>query len=193
MFRIFEAVIASIIVLIAMSPAYAQVLGDDFIDQLKNRGSILMIRHALAPGNGDPPDFRIGDCTTQRNLNDSGRAQAKAIGDWLRSKGIQKAKVYSSQWCRCIETAKMIDLGIVTEMPALNSFFDIPQDREPNIRALRTFIEKQPIDDELIILVTHFVTISEIANQAVSSGEGVVLKQAEGRAPEVIGRLNFDF
>lgn len=190
---IFQIIIVYIIGLIAISPVNAQASEDDLIDQMKKDGSCLMIRHAFAPGTGDPPNFQIGDCATQRNLDDRGRAQAKAIGDWLRSKGIQKAKVYSSQWCRCLETATLIDLGTVTELPALNSFFERPQDREPNIRALRTFIAEQPIDGELIILVTHFVTISEIAQQAVSSGEGVVLKLTEGTTPEVVGRLNFGF
>ncbi len=64
---------------------------------MQTGGHILMIRHALAPGNGDPVNFRIGDCSTQRNLDDRGRMQARAIGDWLRSKGIAKARVYSSQ------------------------------------------------------------------------------------------------
>ena len=192
-FKINIVSIMSILGLIAISPVNAQTSGDDPVDQMKKGGSILMIRHAFAPGKGDPHNFKIGDCSTQRNLDDRGRAQAKAIGDWLRSKGIQKAKVYSSQWCRYLETAKLIDIGIVTELPALNSFFDRPQDREPNIRALRTFIAKQPIDGELIILVTHFVTISAIAQQAVSSGEGVVLKTAEESSLAIVGRLNFGF
>ncbi len=190
---IFQVLIVYIIGVIAILPVNAQASEDDPVDQMKKGGSILMIRHALAPGTGDPPDFQIGDCTTQRNLDDRGRAQAKAIGGWLRSKGIQQAKVYSSQWCRCLETAKLMDLGIVAELPALNSFFDRPQDRESNIKALRTFISKQPIDGELMILVTHFVTISEIAQQTVSSGEGVVLKLTERGMPEVVGRLRFGF
>ncbi len=74
-----------------------------------------MVRHAIAPGNGDPPNFNIGDCSTQRNLDDSGRTQARRIGRWLRSNGIKSARIYSSQWCRCLETAKLIDLGSVQE------------------------------------------------------------------------------
>ena len=85
----------------------------EMIARMKAGGHILMIRHALAPGTGDPANFRIGDCSTQRNLDDRGRKQARAIGDWLRSKSITSARVYSSQWCRCLETAERLEMGSV--------------------------------------------------------------------------------
>ena len=163
----------------------------EMIERMKAGGHILMIRHALAPGTGDPANFRIGDCSTQRNLDDRGRKQAQAIGDWLRSHGITSARVYSSQWCRCLETAKLLEVGSVEELPALNSFYEMRQDREPNLKALRTFMAQQPSDGVLIIMVTHFVTISAIANEAVSSGEGVLLELNEDAPYEVVGRLNF--
>ena len=163
----------------------------EMIERMKAGGHILMIRHALAPGSGDPANFRIGDCSTQRNLDDRGRKQAKAVGDWLRSIGIISARVYSSQWCRCLETAELLEMGSVAELPALNSFFELTQNREPNLKALRKFIAEQPSDGVLIILVTHFVTISAIANEAVSSGEGVLLKLNEDLTYENVGRLNF--
>jgi hypothetical protein len=145
----------------------------------------------LAPGTGDPANFRIGDCSTQRNLDDRGRKQARAIGDWLRSNGVTLAKVYSSQWCRCLETAELLEMGSVPELPALNSFYELTQDREPNLNALRKFIAQQSSDGVLIILVTPFVTISAIANESVSSGEGVLLKLNEDASYEIVGRLNF--
>ena len=163
----------------------------EMIERMKAGGHILMIRHALAPGTGDPENFRIGDCSTQRNLDDRGRRQAKAIGDWLRSNGITSARVYSSQWCRCLETAKLLEMGSVEELPALNSFYEMTQDREPNLKALRTFMAQQPSDGVLIIMVTHFVTISAVANEAVSSGQGVLLELNEDAPYEVVGRLNF--
>jgi len=164
----------------------------ELIERMKAGGHILMIRHALAPGFGDPDDFQIGDCSTQRNLDDRGREQARDIGKWLRSKGITSARVYSSQWCRCLETAALIDMGPVTELPALNSFFELTQDREPNLKALREFIAEQPSDGVLIILVTHLVTISAIADQGVSSGEGVLIELHQDATYGVVGRLNFD-
>jgi broad specificity phosphatase PhoE len=163
----------------------------EMIETLKNGGHILMIRHALAPGTGDPANFQIGDCSTQRNLDDRGRDHARAIGDWLRSKGITAARVYSSQWCRCLETAKLLQMGPVKELPALNSFYELTENREPNLKALRQFIAKQPPDGKLIILVTHLVTISAMADEAVSSGEGVLLKLDPASLYKVIGRFNF--
>ena len=164
----------------------------EMIEGMKTGGHILMIRHALAPGTGDPTNFRIGDCSTQRNLDDRGRKQARAIGDWLRTKGITSARVYSSQWCRCFETAELLRMGPVAELPALNSFYELTQNREPNLKALRKFIAEQGSDGVLIILVTHLVTISAITNEAVSSGEGVLLKLNKKASYQMVGRLNFD-
>ncbi len=160
--------------------------------RLTEGGRVLMIRHALAPGSGDPAGFTVGDCTTQRNLNEQGRSQARAIGTWLRDRGVTSARVYSSQWCRCLETAELIGLGPVTELPALNSFFQRPEDRQPNLAALRTFLANQPPDGKLIVLVTHFVTISGIAGKGVSSGEGVVLQLDGEGGFDVMGRIGFD-
>jgi phosphohistidine phosphatase SixA len=164
----------------------------EMVARMKAGGHILMIRHALAPGFGDPDNFKIGDCSTQRNLDDRGRQQAIQIGKWLRSKGIYSARIYSSQWCRCIETAELLNMGTVTELPALNSFFEMPQNREPNLQALSQFIAEQPAGgEELIILVTHFVTISAVAETSVSSGEGVLLELIANTPYGVVGRLNF--
>jgi phosphohistidine phosphatase SixA len=169
------------------------VLADqiEITDRLKAGGHILMIRHALAPGNGDPPNFKIGDCSTQRNLNETGRTQARNIGDWLRANGVSSARVYSSQWCRCLETAKLMELGPVQELPALNSFYERIQDREPNLSDLNDFISRQPADGELIVFVTHFVTISAVAGESVSSGEGVLVELDRDAGYKVVGNLNF--
>ena len=166
---------------------------DYLVAQIKKPGHVLMIRHAYAPGTGDPVQFRLGDCSTQRNLDAAGRKQAQNIGLWLRNQGIDKARVFSSQWCRCLETAKRIGLGPVVELPALNSFFDRPADREPNLGALRAFLARQPVEQNLIILVTHFVTILGITDQSVSSGEGVVLRLTGDGRFQYLGRLGFAF
>lgn len=164
----------------------------EIIDRLKSNGHILMIRHALAPGNGDPANFSIGDCTTQRNLDDAGRNQARRIGDWLRGKGVKSVQIYSSQWCRCIETAELLDFGPVQELAALNSFYERTQDREPNLEALNEFILQQPLEGGLIILVTHFVTIAAIAGESVSSGGGVLLALHEHSPYSVVGSIDFE-
>jgi phosphohistidine phosphatase SixA len=193
MVKEYKIFIISFLVLGLTAFAAVHTRGDqgDLIKPLNTGGHILMIRHAYAPGFGDPSHFEIGDCTTQRNLDHRGRTQARAIGDWLRSKGIKTAKVYSSQWCRCLETAALLKFGPVTELPALNSFFELPQNRGPNIRALRAFIGNLDTNGDLIILVTHHVTILEITGQSVSSGEGVVLRLKEGTGYNVLGRLSF--
>jgi phosphohistidine phosphatase SixA len=164
---------------------------NEIVDRIKAGGHILMIRHAMAPGNGDPSNFRIGDCSTQRNLDASGRTQAQNIGKWLRSKGIESARVYSSQWCRCLETANLLNLGVVQELRALNSFYERIQDRESNLRALNAFIARQPVQGNLIILVTHFVTIGAMTGKSVSSGEGVLLKIHGDGSYSVVDHLDF--
>ena len=176
----------------ALATAGADSTNADMIEKMKTGGHILMIRHALAPGTGDPANFQIGDCATQRNLDARGRNQARSIGNWLRKQGIGSARVYSSQWCRCLETAKLLEMGSVTELPALNSFYELTQNREPNLKALRKFIAEQPSDGVLIIMVPHFVTISAIANESVSSGEGALLMLNEDGPYEIVGQLDFD-
>lgn len=165
--------------------------GDGLAEQAGAGGRVLMIRHALAPGSGDPANFQIGDCATQRNLNDAGRKQARRIGTWLRARGITAARVYTSQWCRCRETAELIGLGPVTALPSLNSFYERPRDREPNLAALRDFFARQPADGPLVVLVTHYVTIVGITGEAVSSGEGVLLRLRGSGNVDVLRRLDF--
>jgi len=121
--RFFKIFIIGFFGFMALAVMNAHANDDDLIKLMKSGGHILMIRHAYAPGSGDPANFKIGDCATQRNLDDRGRSQARAIGDWLRSKGIKDAKIYSSQWCRCLETATLLGLGPVAELPALDSFY----------------------------------------------------------------------
>lgn len=166
--------------------------GPELADRMNAGGQLLMIRHAQAPGTGDPADFKIGDCSTQRNLDEGGRNQARALGDWFRSHGISSARIYSSQWCRCLETAELLGLGPVTELPALNSFYERAADRDPNLNSLRKFIAGQASEGKLIILVTHQVTISAITNEYVSSGEGVLLELNANGPFKVVERVGFD-
>jgi phosphohistidine phosphatase SixA len=164
---------------------------DHLVQRMLAGGEVLLIRHAAAPGTGDPAGFRLGYCTTQRNLSDSGRQQARAIGDWLRDRGIERAHVYSSQWCRCLETAELLDLGPVVELPGLNSFYERPQDREPTLAAARDFLKGRPPRGELIILVTHQVTISALTGEFTASGHGVLATLGQGGALRTVGRIGF--
>lgn len=160
------------------------------LERLAEGGYVVMLRHALAPGVGDPANFRLDDCATQRNLSADGRAQARRLGERLRAHGIDQAEIYSSQWCRCLETAALLDLGPVQELPALNSFFSRPGNREPNLEALRAFLAELPDDGPPVILVTHQVTISAIAGHGTASGEAVVLKADGTGQPPVVGRID---
>ncbi|WP_372683425.1 histidine phosphatase family protein [Desulfosarcina sp.] len=188
-----QKLLISGLVLLLLSVTTTAAEPNRLVEQIGAGGHVLMIRHANAPGNGDPDHFRIGDCATQRNLDDRGRAQARRIGQWLRSRGIEEARVYASQWCRCLETAALIDLGPVAELPALNSFYDRPQDRQPNLAALRSFLARQPTDGPPILLVTHFVTISAVTGKGVASGEGVVMRLTGTGDAAVLGQLDFEF
>ncbi len=179
-----------LLALICLSALPASANGQDLLARLQQGGHALVLRHAIAPGFGDPPGFRLGDCATQRNLDERGRAQAIAIGDTLRARGIRDARVYSSQWCRCLETASLMRLGPVTPLPALNSFFERTQDREQNLPALRDFLARQPADGSPLILMTHHVNIQAVTGINVGPGEGVVLQLKPGEAPRLVGRLN---
>lgn len=148
-----------------------------------------IMRHANAPGTGDPADFRIGDCSTQRNLDQTGRNEAIAIGNKARDAGIRSAKVYSSQWCRCMDTASELNLGPVQELPALNSFYQRSKDREGNMRSLRAFIKQNTKVPGPKILVTHQVTISALTGQFTRQGETLIFRHTGQGDVEVIGSI----
>jgi phosphohistidine phosphatase SixA len=168
----------------------AAIAAESFpIERLNEGGYVVMLRHATAPGGGDPDNFRLGDCTTQRNLSEEGRAQARRLGERLRAGGIVSADVYSSQWCRCLDTAALLDLGPVEQLPALNSFFSRPADRGPNLQALRRFLADLPEHGPPVILVTHQVTISAIAGRNAASGEAIVLAADGTGQPPVAGTI----
>lgn len=153
----------------------AASMSDNLSALVTGPGRVLIVRHALAPGTGDPDNFKIDDCSTQRNLNAIGREQAFAMGEWLRSQGVERARIFSSQWCRCKETAELMKLGPVTDLPALNSFYQRWEEKESNMGALRRFLSEQKVDEILMVLVTHQVTITALTGVYPSSGTGVVL------------------
>lgn len=174
----------------ALLPA-PSLAGDGMPEALQSAGMVLMIRHAEAPGTGDPPGFELDDCSTQRNLSSAGRQQATGIGNWLRTHGVAQARVYSSQWCRCLDTARLMALGDVEPLPALNNFYQRPQDREPNLAALREFLDRQPRDGKLLVLVTHQVTINGLTGEYTPSGHGVLLRLEDGGGYSLAGSLDF--
>jgi phosphohistidine phosphatase SixA len=146
-----------------------------------------MLRHAVAPGTGDPANMRIGDCSTQRNLSTEGRLQAQRIGDLFRQNGIDRAAVYSSQWCRCLDTATLLDLGPVSGQPLLNSFFGEPEKGQPQTDALRAWLVRRGTAGPLV-LVTHQVNVSALTSIVPSSGELVFVTIDAAGIASVIGR-----
>ncbi len=160
--------------------------------ELAKPGRLLMLRHALAPGNGDPTGFTLGDCATQRNLDDAGRGQARRMGDRLRRAGVARATVYSSQWCRCLETARLLDVGPVAELPALNSFYNRAEVREARIAALRAFVARLPLNGPPVIFATHQFTIGEFTGGGTGSGGGMVFELNGTGAPRPIGAVSAD-
>ena len=145
------------------------------IDKVKKNisANVIFLRHALAPGVGDPRAFIKEDCSTQRNLNNEGRLQARLIGDYLRQSNIRFSEIFTSEWCRCIDTAKELDLGKWKTFSGLNSFFQGHEKKHLVIEKLRKKLESLKPSD-LILLVTHQVVITEITGEVPRSGEMVL-------------------
>ena len=156
-------------------------------DSLKSGNHFALLRHAIAPGTGDPSNFVVDECSTQRNLSSEGRNQARAIGDLFRINGINKAKVFSSQWCRCLETATLLSVGSVQELPALNSFFRKYDRQQLQTQMLKKWLAQQDLTVPTL-LVTHQVNITALTNVYPSSGEMVVVKRSESGELIVAGR-----
>lgn len=155
---------------------------------LKSGGHVALLRHAVAPGTGDPAEFTIGDCSTQRNLSDEGRAQARRIGERFRANGIDQALVFSSQWCRCLDTSELLELGPVTELPTLNSFFRRFERQEPQTTRLKEWLSQQDLSG-VHVLVTHQVNITALTGVYPSSGELVVARPSASGDLSVIGTI----
>ena len=172
------------------SPPNVHAIDDgELWNALTRPGHVVLIRHALAPGTGDPAGFELGDCSTQRQLSEAGREQARALGDRMRSRGLSAGRVLSSQWCRCLNTARLLGMGSVEEFPPLNSFFRYPDRREPQMRRLRSFLRDLPASGELVVMVTHQVNMTALTGIYPAPGEMIVLKLHERADFSVLGTL----
>ena len=147
---------------------------ENIVEILKKEDNIIFIRHATAPGNGDPPNFNILDCSTQRNLSKNGKLQSEKIGKFFKKNDIKITKVLSSEWCRCKDTAK-IAFGNYETKNFLNSFYDeqFSENKDKQNLDFQKFIQNWDQSGNLV-LVTHYVVISEILDLATSSGEIVI-------------------
>ena len=153
------------------------------------RGYVLLLRHAIAPGGGDPENFRLGDCTTQRNVSDDGRAQARKIGAWLSAQNVKIAGVESSRWCRATETAELLNLGKPRANPSLDSLFLVPNaDTHPKTQRARKQIANHRNKPGLLVLVGHQANIIALTGVAPASGEGILVKARPNGKLQVLGR-----
>ena len=178
-----------IIIFISLTTPIKADLYKNLINQLDDGGKLIFIRHAYAPGNGDPAGFNLNDCSTQRNLSEDGRKQAQSIGEFFNKNKIEIDKVLSSEWCRCKETAKIAFKNYSTNS-FLNSFYSskFSKNKDKQILAFNNYI-KNFRSKKNLILVTHYVFISEVLNYGPSSGEIVV----SDKNLNIIGSLEIDF
>jgi broad specificity phosphatase PhoE len=155
---------------------------------LKEGKALLVLRHALAPGFGDPASFQLRDCSTQRNLSAEGRMQAKAWKPFLAAQGIDEARVFTSQWCRCIDTANGMNMGPVTEWPSLNSFFQGQGNRslqtQQTIEKVNSMASGAPV-----IMVSHQVNINALTGAYTASNEGIIVSLPLSGDPRVLARV----
>ena len=165
-----------IIIFISLITPIKADLNKNLLNQLEEGGKLIFIRHAYAPGSGDPKNFNLNDCSTQRNLSEEGRKQAQSIGKFFIKNEIKIDKVFSSEWCRCKETAKIAFKNYTTKS-FLNSFYSskFAKNKDKQVKELKRYIKNyKNNNNENLVLVTHYVLISEILKYGSSSGEIVV-------------------
>ena len=178
-----------IIIFISFTTPIKADLNKNLINQLQEGEKLIFIRHAYAPGNGDPGNFNLNDCSTQRNLNERGKVQAINIGEFFRKNKIQIDRVLSSEWCRCQDTASLAFKKFKTKK-FLNSFYSLKyaKNRDKQILELKDYVKKFKSKKNLV-LVTHYVVISDIFNYATSSGEIVI----SNKNFEIIDSIKIDY
>ena len=178
-----------IIIFISINPLVKADSNQTLIKELQKGGKLIFIRHAYAPGGGDPDNFDINDCSTQRNLSESGRIQSQKIGSFFTENKISIVKIYSSEWCRCKETASIAFDNFETKN-FLNSFFSaqFAHNRKKQAIEFEEFLNNWD-QNQNIIFVTHYVVISEILNYAPSSGEIVI----SDKSLKVIDTLEIEY
>ena len=163
-----------LIIFITLPTTIKADLNEDLIGKLKEGGKIIFIRHAYAPGEGDPDNFDINNCSTQRNLNDSGKLQSKKIGNFFNKNKIPIHRVISSEWCRCKETAFLSFKNFETKN-FLNSFFSpkLSKNKNKQMKDLKKYVGEWQGKGNLVF-VTHYVVISDALDYASLSGEIII-------------------
>lgn len=185
------ALLIAAVVLSSLFPNQAVARDLAIWDKLQGtnpRGYVLLMRHALAPGVGDPENFKLGDCSTQRNLSAEGREDAREIGEWLKRRDIPILRVESSRWCRARETAELLGISKVRANKNLDSLFE---DADPIGDPQTANIRKRIVDHRqtrgLLVMVGHFVNVSALTGVGLESGEGVLVRANSRGEIKVVG------
>ena len=178
-----------LIIFITLTTSIKADSNKNLMKQLKDGEKLLFIRHAYAPGSGDPNNFNLNDCSTQRNLSNEGRKQAKYIGKFFKKNKIKIDKILSSEWCRCKETAS-IAFNFFETKKFLNSFYSskFAKNKKKQMIELKKYIDDWKSDKNLV-LVTHYVVISEAINYASGSGEIIITDKNFNR----IGNIEIEY
>ena len=183
-----HSILKQLIAATAFAFMAATAMGSELADKLKLPNHALLMRHALAPGTGDPVGYSLNDCSTQRNLDTQGRQQAVRTGQWLQRQGIQKAMVLTSPWCRCKDTANLLGFGQTEVEPAIGSFFEASQQAADYTQRLQKRLAQlgPTKGDKALILVTHHVNILDYMGSHVGSGDMVLVQfDAQGKLVSV--------
>ena len=172
-------------------PVLAQPVGPDAEGLLRAGGVVLALRHALAPGTFDPPGFRLGDCSTQRNLSEEGRAQARRAGAWFEARNLKPARVRSSPWCRCVDTA-VLAFGAADSWAALGSPRGAVESTNAEYRrALHQALQEATARrHQFEVWVTHMFVLADLVDAGgIGSGEGLLLRTGADGKPQLLARL----
>lgn len=183
------SVIFGLLITLLTQSSYAnELLIWDKLEGSAPKGYVLLLRHTLAPGVGDPENFKLTDCATQRNLSEVGRQDAKEVGEWLKRRELKIFRVESSRWCRAKETAQLLNLGNVKLNKNLDSLFEESDiANHPATKQVRKQILNHRNKVGLLILVGHYVNIGAVTGVGVDSGEGVLVKADRKGVLKVVG------
>jgi phosphohistidine phosphatase SixA len=181
--------IAALTATLFTAPTHAKELA--IWDQLQGtnpKGYVLLMRHALAPGVGDPENFNVNDCSTQRLLSDEGRQDARDIGQWLKRREVKILRVESSRWCRAKETAQLLNIGKVRPNRNLDSLFqETNLESHPQTANIKKRIVSHRNTRGLLVFVGHFVNFQAVAGVSLESGQGVLVRATPQGAIQVVG------
>jgi broad specificity phosphatase PhoE len=178
-----------LVLLLAWAGPVAQA--DESVWQaLRTSGAVVVLRHSFAPGGFDPPDARLDDCSTQRNLDENGRAQARRIGEAFRQHGIAVGAVLSSPRCRCLDTARLA-FGKVEAWEVLQGALNDAERRRQQLVDMRQRIAAHRGGSPLV-LVTHGSVVTDLTGRSIRMGEFVVLRRGADGSHAVAGQLYVD-